>query len=64
MPLIEFKVLQQPTPAMRARGAGGFIVTEATLTPRIIEALNKFWMENSSQFEDGDSFTIEVGYDA
>jgi hypothetical protein len=65
MPLIEFTVVQQPTEAMRALGAGGMLVTKAKLTPRIIDALNEFWMVNSDQFEDGDSFFIDVrDYDA
>jgi hypothetical protein len=65
MPVIEFTVLQQPTQSMRDLGCGGMLVTQAKLTPRIIDALNKFWMINSEQFEDGDSFFIDVrDYDA
>jgi hypothetical protein len=64
MPLIQFTVLEQATEDMVALGCGGLIVTNAELTPRVIEALNKFWMENSNQFEDGDTFTINVYHDA
>jgi hypothetical protein len=65
MPLIEFTVVQQPTEGMVALGAGGLLITKAKLTERVIEALNAFWMENSDQFEDGDTFFIDVkDYDA
>ncbi|MBT1509451.1 hypothetical protein KIP88_02955 [Bradyrhizobium sp. SRL28] len=64
MPVIEFTVVQAPTEAMRVLGAGGMLVTSVQLTPRIIDALNKFWMEHADEYEDGDSFTIEVSYDA
>lgn len=60
MPLIQFTVVAQPTEAMVALGAGGMIVTEAKLTPRILDALNEFWAINSDKFEDGDSFFIDV----
>lgn len=62
--MIEFTVLRQPTEAMIALGAGGFIVTEAKLTPRIIEALQEFWLANADRFEDGDRFSIDVKMDA
>ena len=64
MPLIEFTVVEAPTEAMRALGAGGMIVTNVQLTPRIIEALNAFWMEHGDEYEDGDTFTLDVRYDA
>ena len=64
MPLIQFTVMQIPTEAMRAMGAGGMIVTNAELTPRIIDALNAFWMEHGDEYEEGDSFSIDVNYDA
>ena len=64
MPLIQFTVVGHPTEAMRALGAGGMIVTEAELTPRIIEALNAFWLEHGDEYEDGDSFSIDVNCDA
>lgn len=64
MPLIEFTVVQAPTEAMRALGAGGMLVTNAQLTPRIIDALNEFWLQHADEYEDGDRFTIDVSYDA
>jgi hypothetical protein len=63
--MIEFTVMSEPSPKMRDMGCGGMLVTKAKLTPLVIEALNKFWAENSGRFEDGDTFTIDVkGYDA
>ena len=64
MPLIQFTVVQMPTEAMRAMGTNGMIATNAQLTPRIINALNVFWMEHGDEYEEGDSFSIDVSYDA
>lgn len=65
MPLIQFTVIAHPTEAMIALGAGGMIATKAKMTPRIVEALNEFWMHHSDEYEDGDSFFIDViDYDA
>jgi len=64
MPVITFTVLEEPTDAMRALGAAGLIHTTAELTPRLIEALNLFWAEHSSEYEVGDSFTLDIRNDA
>lgn len=56
--MIEFTICRNPSQKLRDIGCQGFLVTEARLSRRKLEAVREFWAANADRLKDGERFVV------